>query len=301
MTPTSRLLTVVLSAGLALSVWPVRAAQRATREREVLVAILDKSDQPATGISPADLVVKEDGAVREVLRVEPSNAPLQVMVLVDTSAGTQILIPDVRKGVEVLAGTLWSKSPDSEVGLMEFGERPMQLAEPSRSASLLDKGLGRMAQHTGSGAYVLEAITEAAATLKKREAKHPVIVVFAMEDSREYSPQTSQKVEDTLKGANNVNLWAIELHGAGGAADMTDEGRQRNIVLGDVTTKSGGTRETALDRMNLESQFTKLADRLTSRYAVTYSRPDAMIPPSKLEVTVKRSGLRVLAPRWSGQ
>ena len=59
MTPTSRLLTVVLSAGLALSVWPVRAAQRATREREVLVAILDKSDQVATGIGPADLVLKD--------------------------------------------------------------------------------------------------------------------------------------------------------------------------------------------------------------------------------------------------
>jgi hypothetical protein len=72
-------------------------------------------------------------------------------------------------------------------------------------------------------------------------------------------------------------------------------------VIGDVTTKSGGTREVALDKMNLEAQFAKLGDRLTSRYAVIYSRPDAMIPPSKLEVTIKKAGLRLLAPRWSGQ
>jgi hypothetical protein len=298
---TSRMLPVILCAAVASSVLPVQARQRATRERQVLISVLDKNDKAAPGLSPADLAVREDGVAREVLRVEPSSTPLQVMLLVDTSAGTQLLIQDLRKGVQVLAGTLWASTPDTEIALMEFGERPAQLADFSRSATLLDHGLGRLFEHTGSGAYLLEAVTDAAKALKKREAKHPVIIAFTTEQSREFSSQTSQKVEEALKNANNASLWAIELHGSGGSPGMSDEERQRNIVLGDVTAKSGGTRDTVLDRMNIEAQFAKLGERLTSQYAVTYGRPDSMIPPSKLEVTVKRPGLRVLAPKWSGQ
>ena len=298
---TSRTVAAILCLALASWVLPGEARQRATRERDVLISVLDKSDKPAPGIVPADLTVREDGVAREVLRVEPSTAPLQVMVLVDTSAGTQLLIPDLRKGVQVLAGTLWGLTPDTEVGLMEFGERPTLLADLSRSATLLDKGIGRLFEHTGAGAYLMEAVVDAAKSLQKREARHPVIVVFTTEASREFSSQISQRVEEALKNARNASLWAIELHDARQTAEASDEERQRNIVLGDVTAKSGGTRETLLDRMNIEAQFAKLGARLTSQYAITYSRPDSLVPPSKLEVTIKRSGLRVLAPRWSGQ
>ena len=301
MTLTSRLVTVIVSSAIVSSALPIDARQRATREREVLISVLDKNDKPADGVGVADLVLKEDGVAREILRVEHSSAPLQVLVLLDTSAGTQLLIPDVRKGVQVLAGTLWGQAPDTEIGLMEFGERPMQLADFSRSATLLDKGLNRLAQHTGSGAYLLEAVSDAAKALKKHEAKRPVIVVFTMESSPEFSSLTSQRIEDTLKAANNPSLWAIELHQSGSQPGTSDEDRQRNIVVGDVTTRSGGVREAVLDKMNIEAAFAKLGERLTSRYAVTYSRPESIIPPSKLEVTLKRAGLRLLAPRWSGQ
>jgi hypothetical protein len=298
---TSRVLTVILCAAMTSFVLPVQARQRATRERQVLVSVLEKNDTIATGLTPADFSVREDGVTREVLRVEQTNTPMQVVVLVDTSSGTQLLIPDVRKGIQLLAGGLWARTPDTEISLMEFGERPNQLAEFSRSATLLDKGIGRMFEHSGSGAYLLEAIVDAGKALQKHGAKRPVIVVFTTEGSREFSSQTSQKIEEALKAANNASLWAIELHSSGGSPGMSDEERQRNIVLGDVTAKSGGTRDTVLDRMNIESQFGKLADRLGLQYAVTYARPESLIPPSKLEITISKPGLRLLAPKWSGQ
>ena len=52
MTLTPRLVTVMLSAAIVSSVLPIDARQRATREREVLVSILDKNDKPADGIGP---------------------------------------------------------------------------------------------------------------------------------------------------------------------------------------------------------------------------------------------------------
>jgi VWFA-related protein len=298
---TSRVLTLMACMALVTSVPPVQARQRTTRERQVLISVLDKSDKIATGLTPADFSVREDGVAREVLRIEQTTTPMQVVLLVDTSGGTQLLMQDVRKGIQVMAGALWGRTPDTEISLMEFGERPSQLAEFSRSATLLDKGVGRLFEHTGSGAYLLEGIIDAAKALQKHAAKRPVIVVFTTEGSREFSSQTSQNVEESLKNAGNASLWAIELHSAGGSPGQSDEERQRNIVLGDVTAKSGGARDTVLDRMSIEPQFTKLADRLALQYTVTYSRPDSLIPPSKLEITATRPGLKVFAPKWSGQ
>jgi len=296
----NRILAAIACAAIVSSVPIVHARQRATRERQVIVSVLEKNDRVATGLTPAEFVVREDGVAREVLRVEPATDPMQIFVLVDTSAGTQVLIPDLRKGVQTFASVIWARSPESEIALMEFGERPTHLADFSRSASVLDHGIERLNEHTGSGAYLLEAVADASKALKKKEAKRPIIAVFAAAGSREFSTLTSKRIEDSLKDANNTTLWALELQD-NGRADMSDEGRERGVVLGDVTAKSGGTREIMLDRMNMEAKFTTLAERLSSQYALTYAHPDSLVPPSKLEVTLKRQGARLLAPKWSGK
>jgi hypothetical protein len=41
----------------------------------------------------------------------------------------------------------------------------------------------------------------------------------------------------------------------------------------------------------------QLADELTSQYLVAYSRPEQLIPPEKLDVSVTKPGLTVRAPK----
>ena len=40
---------------------------------------------------------------------------------------------------------------------------------------------------------------------------------------------------------------------------------------------------------------TQVADELTNQYVVQYGRPEQLIPPEKVQVTVKRQGLTVRA------
>lgn len=276
------------------------AGQRALRNRQVTVSVLDRAGAPLTGLAPADFIVREDDVAREVLRVEQASAPMQIVLLADTSASTDALIPDLRKGLQAFTRAVWAKSPETDIALMEFGERPTQLVNFTRTFSVLDGGISRLFQHAGSGAYLLEGIIDASKSLKKREAVRPVIVAFDSEASTEFSPQTYREVEDALQGAHAV-LWALDLNSSAAGPDRSDEARNRSIVLGDVTTKSGGARDMLLDRMIIERRFQDLADRLTAQYAVTYARPESLIPPSKLEVAIKRQGARVLAPHWTGQ
>ena len=54
------------------------------------MSVVDKKGVPVTDVTPDDLVVREDGVAREILRVEPATDPMQVALLVDNSqAATQ--------------------------------------------------------------------------------------------------------------------------------------------------------------------------------------------------------------------
>ena len=77
----------------------------------------------------------------------------------------------------------------------------------------------------------------------------------------------------------------------------TDEARNRNIVIADGTDLTGGRRDQVLAESGLTERLDQLADELINQYVVTYSRPETLIPPEKIDVTVSKSGLTVRAPK----
>jgi hypothetical protein len=288
---------VGLAATAVLGAAPIQ--QRALREQTVVVSAIDKAGAPVRDLTAADFVVRENDLAREVLRAEPASDPLQIMVLVDTSANMQVLLPEVRRGLQALTQGVLQNSPQSHFGLMEFGDRPNQLAPLSNSLELFEKGVNALSEHSGGGAYLMQTIVDATKALKKAEAKRPVIVIFVRESSPEFSSERHMQVEDALK-KTGASLWSIVLQEPG-RPSMSDEMISRDTVLGDVSTRSGGMRDAVLDRNGIQPRFAQVADRLTSAYSVVYARPESLIPPSKMEVTTRRTGVRVLAPRWTGQ
>lgn len=283
------LLFALLSLSVDLPQRP-RASERGARTRDVYVSVVDSRGAPVTGLGPADFVVREDGTAREVLKAAPATEPLDVALLVDDSQAATSMILPLREGMTAFIDALQSKA---EIALITFGERPTTRVEYTGSAEALKNGAGRIFPRSGAGPYLLEAILEASRGLERRKAERPVIVAISVE-GLEFSNQHYQTVLDALDRSGA----ALHVLSIGSPSDsLTDEMRNRNMVISEGTQRSGGRREQVLADSGLPDRMRLVAEDLLNQYVVTYGRPERLIPPKRIEVSTTRSGATARAQR----
>ena len=268
---------------------PQRPSDR--RNREVYVSVVDNNGKPATGLTAADFRVREDNVAREVLSAEPATEPLTIAITVDDSQPATNAMQFIRDALTAFFKKLDGKAT---IALSTFGERPTPLIEYTDSTAQLQKGVGKLFARSGAGAYLLEALVELSKGLEKREAKRPVIIVVAVESDAEFSTLYYQKVVEAIRRSRAT----LHFLGIGTpASSNTDEMRNRNIAIAEATSITGGRRDQVLAESGLKDRLASLADELTNQYVVTYSRPEQLIPPEKLDVSVAKPGLTVRAPK----
>ena len=277
---------VVLPLVAACLVSPSAAAQMPTRD--VYVGVVDGKGAPVTDLTAADFSVREDGVAREVLKAAPATEPMQIAVLVDDSQAATDEIQMMRDGLTRFVDALRGKA---EIALITFGERPTLLVDYTTDPAKLKQGIGRVFARSGAGAYFLEAVVEASRGFEKREAKRPVMVAL-MTEGLEFSTLYYQRVLEALE-KSRAALHVLTMTGV--TAASTDEVRNRNILVAEGTERTGGRRDQILAPSGIPDRMQQLADELIHQYVVTYARPETLIPPEKIDVTVKRPGVTTRA------
>lgn len=286
-THTLRFASVLLAAGFAVAVTAPSVRAQA-RQRALYVSVVDKDQAPVTGVTPEDLVVREDGVAREVLRVEPATDPMQVALLVDNSQSATQAVQYLRDALGPFVDTLTSKG--NAVSFVTLADRPTLVVNATTDGSALrKKGVDRIFAQPGSGMYLLEALMETTKGFTKNEAARPVIVSITTEGT-EFSNQSFDQVIEALK-KSGASYYALVLTEGLEANMGSDEVRNRNVVLDRGTRETGGHRETVITNMAIASAIGKIGKELTSVLKVTYSSPDRLIPAEKITVEAKRSGL----------
>jgi len=270
-----------------------------TNQRTLTVGVLDRSNAPVHELGVGDLIVREDGVAREIVSVAPAPPPTEIVLLVDDSQAAAPLIRDLREALNGFANAVADLAPPPAIRLATFGDRPTVIVDFTPSFSAISRGIDRIATRPGSGATLLEAIDESATALQRRKAERPVIVAFVSEAGPEFGTLRHTNIASALQRAN-ASLWTIVLTARGGGGS-SDAERERDMVIGDVTRQSGGRNQHILAAQNLPGAFSTLAEQILSRWAITYGRPDTLIPPSTLEIEARTGDRQVLAPRWAAR
>jgi len=263
----------------------------AGEERAVYATVVGKDGSPVTTLSAQDFVVREGGIEREVLSATAADEPMRIAVLVDTSWAMDRYIHDLRRAL----GTFFRQIPaEHEVALFEFGDRPTRLVDYTRDHDQLKAGIGRLFARSGSGSYVLDAITDVAREFRIRETARPVIIVVTAEGP-EFSQRYHRSVLDDVEAAH-ATLHSLVITRR--RLPVFNNGiRERDLTLSKGADLTGGRREDLITSMALEERLTALATELKTQYRVVYARPPALIPATKMNVTVRQPSLTVRAPR----
>jgi len=265
------------------------------KQTDVYVSVLDAKGEPATGLTAEDFRVREDSTAREVLKAGPATEPLTVALLVDDSQATTPATQMIREAVDAFITALSGKA---EISIVTFGERPTIVADYSTDPIKLKDAAKRIFPRAGAGAYLMDAIVDVSRGFKKREAKRPVIAVLMMESDVEFSNRHYDNVLKELQtGGGTLHVVALGVP----PGSMSDEIRNRDQVVALGTEHTGGRRDNVIALTAAAPRMKQLADELTHQYVVTYARPDTLIPPEKIEVTVSKPGLTARARTRTGQ
>jgi VWFA-related protein len=259
-------------------------------QKSLYVSVVNDAGVPVPDLGPADFVVREDNAAREVLSVHPAEEPMQIALLVDTSQVARNDIAYMRSALPPFVTTLTNPNESgakNQVALIAFGERPTVFTEYTSNPAELQKGIYRIWAQQGSGPYFVDAVYEAVEAFKKREATRPVIVAIVAE-GREMSYRQYDQVLEPLR-ASGAPLYALMLGRP--SSSMSDEARNRNMVLDKGTADTGGRRDQLLAPSALGDRLKLLAAQLTHQYKVTYARPQSLIPPERVTVAAAKPGL----------
>ena len=261
---------------------------------EIYVSVVDGKGNPASGLTAEDFRVREDGVAREVLKAGTASEPLSLALVVDDSQATQPAIQMIREAMDEFLKALDGKA---EIALVTFGDRPTIVVDYTTDQKKLHDGAQRVFPRSDAGGNLLDTLVEVSKGMQKRKPTRPVIAVLMMDNAIEFSNRYYEQVlEDINKSGATLHVVALGQP----SNNLTDEVRNRNQLIAVGTERTGGRQDHVLALTAAASQMKKLAAELLTQYVVTYARPDTLIPPQKIEVTVTKPGLTARARPRTG-
>ena len=279
----------VLSAGAMLLALPAPIA--APIERTVYVTVVDNKGAFVPDITAADLVVKEGGKERAIVKIEPSVEPLNIALLIEQGlTGDSYL----RNGIFQF---LQRVNTRARTALFVVNRRAVMVQDytsdlQAQVAAINGFGLTRPTQDEN----LTEAVFETARNLQRIETGRRVIVALALENAQESAMSADQALDELQQ--SGVMFYAATMAGgrpvATTAAAALDES-SRGKILGDGTKQTGGRRQESLRTAGFPAVLTQFADELLHQYAVTYVLPDGVKKDSRLSVSTKRKGVSIRA------
>jgi VWFA-related protein len=253
--------------------------------RVVSLTVTDDKGNAVEGLSAEDVALLENGVARDVVALKLDRRPLNLVLLVDTSAA-------VAEGfrltmVDAIAGFLGRLPPGTKYALWTTGDRPTKLVDFTDDVAAGSRALQRVVPQGGS--TLLDALVEASADLRKKAKEGERTVVAAVSAvGPEFSSRDRYRVVEAAQ--KNADLFMAVLIEEG-KTDF-DNRSSYDFVLSGLTKKTGGLYETTLSVMGVDTALKRLGAQVRSQYRLSYATVPEM-KSRKVEVKVAHPGVKV--------
>lgn len=264
------------------------AAQRLTRR--IFVSAVDESGAAVRNLTIADFQVTENNAKREVTRAVLGNAPLRIVLLVDSS---HIMAPLINSFRAALTAFIDALPPEHEISFISTGSQIRVRTPPTTDRHKLKTEIARFTPDMGANS-MLETMYEADNRfLKTAPGQWPAIVIMTTDNG------------DTRREprVDAYNRFMTDFVARGGAAhSVVLEGKQVGPIselTQNLIDNSGGTRFAINTDSVMPARMKEIAERLADehrlmkdRYEIEFNGDGRLRQPI-VNVEVGRPGVRL--------
>jgi hypothetical protein len=262
------------------------------RTGQVFVGLTAPDGTPVTDLQVGDVGISEDGVECRVLRLEPTNWPAKVQVLVDNGRANTETIIHLRDGLQ----GMFERIPDgAEISLYTIAGTPRPVIKATTERQKLVSAIGLIGPDHGAGAF-FDALLEAADRVLKDNTPHFPVIVMVGSDLGRLNPSDReyQKLQDTVI-VHGVTVHVVLT--SVGAAVSSSGGLAQAEVGRAIAKVSGGRFDTIATSFRLATLLPELGAAIGSnyelqrhQYRVTYERPSNSKASPRIGVSVSRPG-----------
>ncbi len=269
--------------------------------KRVLARVTDIKNRAIADLKREDFEVLEANETREILAVEPTTAPFNLILLLDVSGSVDNYVDFIRKTARNFVNTV---NPNDKIAIIIFNEDVKTLSTFTTDKGALSESLDTFDAGGGTSYYDALAYT-LAETLRPLKGERTAIVVLSDgDDNRSFLPFDSLLGSILESGALIYPLYVPSGLIAASAANQpnatVDPLRSRYMGLTSkaesegekLAQVSGGVYYPISQIGDLQRAYEDIAVQLRTAYSITFRSDAAEIrdnrPSPRLKVKVKR-------------
>jgi VWFA-related protein len=298
--------TITLCAcSLAYAQAPEPVFRNTTTLQSVPVRVIDKNGNDVNGLTAPDFTLLDSGKPQQIAFFATGRVPVSLAVLLDTSRSMDFG-DKLERARALLAPLLHANHPDDEIFFMPFTDRIESFTQVT--AGKLARQPARKIGVEGGGTAFYDALASALCHL--RTAKNVLQAIVIITDGADQHSHLNLDQLVALTQSSNAQIFTIGLfedyeysvfrEGARTVTLLGEHDIDNPVVVFDRLAKESGA-EAFFPHSDddLKKSLERISAILQAQYTLAYYPHDTG-RFRRIEVKVRRSGVRVLARRGVG-
>jgi len=226
---------VVALVGLAwlLAVAPLSGQQ----QFQFILSVLDAGGAPVDHLTPADVVMAEQGIANTIVDVQPFRRPVKLTIAVDNGPASSEALSHYRSG---LAGLVKALPPDMEVSLLTIAPQPRYVVTSTTDRDEIFAGINRFAPDSFAPRFT-DTLVEFSKRMEDELEDNgnvvdsvPVLVIVSTTaaEATSYQVPAVDRAFQFLRGRRaRLYIAMVTVRQFGTSPDQINEGRQTQIAI----------------------------------------------------------------------